>query len=68
MRHIATFCGSCNCGCPELYVDEAAAPDKRIVITDDFGQRVQMSVDQFSDLVASARDGVLDELVGSATG
>jgi hypothetical protein len=68
VRHIATFCGSCNCGCPELYVDEAAAPDKRIVITDDFGQRVQMSVDQFSDLVASARNGVLDELVGSATG
>ncbi|WP_224388057.1 hypothetical protein [Pseudonocardia sp. ICBG1293] len=65
MRHIATFCGSCNCGCPELYVDDAAAPDKRIVITDDFGQRVQMSVDQFSDLVASAREGVLDELVAS---
>ncbi|SFM82588.1 hypothetical protein SAMN05216207_1003122 [Pseudonocardia ammonioxydans] len=63
MRHIATFCGSCNCGCPELHVDDTAAPEKRIVITDDFGQRVQMSVDQFSDLVASARTGVLDELV-----
>ena len=63
MRHIATFCGSCNCGCPELYVDDTAAPDKRIVLTDDFGQRVQMSVDQFSDLVASARTGVLDGLV-----
>ncbi|OSY43087.1 MULTISPECIES: hypothetical protein [Pseudonocardia] len=63
MRHIATFCGSCNCGCPELYVDDAAVPEKRIVITDDFGQRIQMSVDQFSDLVASARDGVLDEVV-----
>ncbi|MEQ3549247.1 hypothetical protein WIS52_02085 [Pseudonocardia nematodicida] len=65
MRHIATFCGSCNCGCPELYVDDSAAPEKRIVITDDFGQRVQMSTDQFADLVASARNGVLDELVGS---
>ncbi len=65
MRHIATFCGSCNCGCPELYVDDTAAPEKRIVVTDDFGQRVQMSVDQFADLVASARNGLLDELVGS---
>ena len=62
MRHIATFCGSCNCGCPELYVDDTAAPDRRIVLTDDFGQRVQMSTDQLADLVASAREGVLDEL------
>ncbi|MFP5069899.1 hypothetical protein ACLFMI_09560 [Pseudonocardia nantongensis] len=62
MRHIATFCGSCNCGCPELYVDEAAVPERRIVITDDFGQRIRMSTDQFADLVASARNGVLDQL------
>ena len=55
MRHIATFCGSCNCGCPELHVDEAAAPERRIVITDDFGQRIQMSTDQLADLVAAAR-------------
>lgn len=63
MRHIATFCGSCNCGCPELYVDDSAVPERRIVLTDDFGQRVQMSVDQLADLVASARAGVLDGLV-----
>ena len=63
MRHIATFCGSCNCGCPELYVDDTAAPERRIVITDDFGQRIQMSTDQLADLVAAARGGVLDELV-----
>ncbi len=62
MRHIATFCGSCNCGCPELHVDEAAAPERRIVITDDFGQRIQMSTDQLADLVAAARSGVLDDL------
>lgn len=63
MRHIATFCGSCNCGCPELYVDDAAAPEKRIVITDDFGQRIQMSVGQLSDLVDDIRKGVLDEVL-----
>lgn len=62
MRHIATFCGSCNCGCPELYVDDTAAPEKRIVLTDDFGQQVQMSTDQLAGLVASARNGVLDQL------
>lgn len=62
MRHIATFCGSCNCGCPELYVDDTAAPGKRIVLTDDFGQQVQMSTDQLAGLVASARNGVLDQL------
>ncbi|GAA3223238.1 hypothetical protein GCM10017691_10050 [Pseudonocardia petroleophila] len=63
MRHIATFCGQCNCGCPELFVDDAAAPEKRIVITDDFGQRIQMSVGQLSDLVDDIREGVLDEVL-----
>lgn len=63
MRHIATFCGQCNCGCPELFVDDAAAPEKRIVITDDFGQRIQMSVGQLSDLVDDIRKGVLDEVL-----
>lgn len=58
--HVATFCGDCDCGCPELFVDPAAEPERRIVITDDFGQRIQMSQDQFADLVESARDGALD--------
>jgi hypothetical protein len=67
MRHIATFCGQCNCGCPELYIDDAAVPEKRVVITDDFGQRIQMSLGQLADLVADVRSGVLDEvLVGRA--
>lgn len=66
MRHIATFCGQCNCGCPELFIDEAATPEQRIVITDDFGQRIQMSVGQLADLVADVRRGVLDEVLASA--
>lgn len=66
MRHIVTFCGQCNCGCPELFVDDAAAPEKRIVITDDFGQRIQMSVGQLSDLVDDVRKGVLDEVLTAA--
>ncbi len=24
LRHVATFCGQGNCGCPELYVAEDA--------------------------------------------
>ncbi len=66
MRHIATFCGSCSCGCPELYVDDAAPPERRVVITDDFGQRIQMSLAQLADLVADVHRGALDELLQPA--
>ncbi|QMU74730.1 hypothetical protein GXW83_01985 [Streptacidiphilus sp. PB12-B1b] len=57
---LATFCGNCNCGCPELFIDPAAPADKRIRITDDFGQHIQMSADQFQDLLAQAKAGILD--------
>ena len=60
LRPIATFCGQCSCGCPQLFVDEAAAPERRIVLTDDFGASVRMSAAQFGDLVAQARSGALD--------
>jgi hypothetical protein len=63
MRHIATFCGSCSCGCPELYIDDASPPERRVVITDDFGQRIEMSREQLADLVADVRRGVLDEIL-----
>jgi hypothetical protein len=63
MRHIATFCGQCDCGCPELYLDDAAVPERRVVITDDFGQRIQMSLEQLADLVADVRRGVLDDVL-----
>jgi len=51
MRHIATFCGDCSCGCPQLFVDDTAAPERAVVITDDFGQRIQMSLTQLGDLI-----------------
>ena len=66
MRHIATFCGQCNCGCPELYLDDAATPEQRVVITDDFGHCIQMSLDQLADLVADVRRGVLDEVLAQS--
>ena len=63
LTRIAVLCGQCNCGCPELLVDHAAPPEQRIVITDDFGQRVQMSADQFQVLVEQARAGQLDAVL-----
>jgi hypothetical protein len=65
LTRLVLLCGDCSCGCPELLVDRAASPERRIVITDDFGQRVQMSVDQFQVLVEEARSGRLDELLAT---
>ncbi|MCA1673401.1 MAG: hypothetical protein LC799_14775 [Actinobacteria bacterium] len=58
----ATFCGECSCGCPQLYVDESAPAEQRIVLTDDFGSRVRMSAAQFADMVAQAKSGTLDAI------
>ena len=66
MQHVATFCGQCSCGCPELFVDHDAARERSIVITDDFGQRIQMSYDQLRDLVADVKNGVLDGVLQPA--
>ena len=66
MERIASFCGQCNCGCPELWVDHDAAANRRVVITDDFGQRVQMSLAQLAELVADVKDGVLDRLLAGS--
>jgi hypothetical protein len=69
LTRIVLLCGNCSCGCPELLVDQEAPPERRIVITDDFGQRVQMSVDQLQVLIDEARSGRLDEpLAGLAAG
>lgn len=65
LRHVATFCGQCNCGCPELYLDEGAPEDRRVVITDDFGRHIRMSVTQLRAIVDDARAGVLDELIAT---
>lgn len=55
LEPVATFCGNCDCGCPQLFVDPSASEDRRIVLTDDFGQCVQMSATQFADLVTEAK-------------
>jgi len=66
-RHIAAFCGQCGCGCPEISLDHAAERARRVVITDDFGQSIHMSIDQLRDLVRDARAGVLDEVLAGAS-
>jgi hypothetical protein len=69
MSRIALLCGQCSCGCPELLADHEAPPERRIVFTDDFGQRVQMSEDQLRVLIDDARSGRLDAaLAGLAAG
>lgn len=59
---IMRFCGECNCGCPELLVAPDAPAERRIVMTDDFGQRIEISADQFRDLVGRAKSGALDDV------
>jgi hypothetical protein len=62
---VAVFCGQCNCGCPAVAVDPAADAARQVVISDDFGQRVEMSRDQFADLIAKARSGALDGVLSA---
>ena len=63
LESVAVFCGNCSCGCPELFLDHGAGEDRRVVLTDDFGQRVQMSLAQLCVLVADVKGGALDRLV-----
>jgi hypothetical protein len=37
---------------PQIVIDRTGTPGRRIMIVDSFGQRVQMSVDQFRKLAA----------------
>jgi hypothetical protein len=62
-RHVATFCGNCDCGCPEVYLAEQAPAERRVVITDDFEQRVEMSLEQLAVLVSDIKSGALDTLL-----
>jgi hypothetical protein len=64
---LRVFCGDCNCGCPELFLDPGADEPRRIVLADDFGQRVQMSLSQFEQLVRDAKSGALDLLIEQAS-
>jgi hypothetical protein len=45
----------------ELFLDPEASEEKRVVMTDDFGQRIQMSVAQLRTVVKHMKSGSLDE-------
>ena len=60
LTRIALLCDQCS-NCPEVLVDHEATPQRRIVITDDFGGGVAMSEEQFHVLIAQARSGRLEE-------
>jgi hypothetical protein len=64
LESVAVFCGTCSRGCPELFLDHGADEDRRVVLADDFGQRVQMSMLQLCALVAQVKGGALDHLLG----
>lgn len=57
---IMTSCGTGGHDCPELLVNHDAPEERRIVITDDFGQRVEMSVAQLRVLIDGIQFGILD--------
>jgi hypothetical protein len=63
LTSVTRFCGKCSCGCPELFVDHEAPVERRIVIADDFGQRIQMSLEQLETLVEDVKAGKLEDLV-----
>ena len=52
-QRIATFCGQYSCNCPELWYNPASLDEfKRVIITDDHGQGIELSIDQLDDLYA----------------
>ena len=59
------FCCHCHCGCVELHVDPGAGEEQRVFMTDDFGQRIQMSVPQLRSVVKHMRSGAFDDLLAT---
>jgi hypothetical protein len=64
-KHLARFCPQCSCGCPELLVDDSASAERRLIMTDDFGQRIHMSVEQFQKFIDQAQSGALTRALSS---
>jgi hypothetical protein len=66
MVPVMQFCCNCHCGCPELLFAPDAPAERRVVMTDDFGQRIEISVDQFRTFLKHVKSGVLEEAVLAA--
>jgi hypothetical protein len=63
---VMKFCCHCHCGCPELFLAPDAPEDRRIVMTDDFGQQIEISVDQFRTFLRHVKSGELEETLLSS--
>jgi hypothetical protein len=63
---VMRFCCHCCCGCPELHFAPDAPAERQVVMTDDFGQRIEISVAQFRSFVKHVKSGVLEETVLAA--
>jgi hypothetical protein len=60
---VMRFCCKCHCGCPELRFAPDAPPERRVVMTDDFGGRIEISLDQFRTFLRHVKSGELEEAV-----
>lgn len=63
--HVTTFCCKCHCGCVELFLEPDAPEHQQVVLTDDFGQRIQMSHAQLNGLIRHAKSGALEEALAA---
>ncbi|WP_078946446.1 PepSY-associated TM helix domain-containing protein [Streptomyces sp. NRRL B-3648] len=62
LQPVATFCGNCNCGCPQLFVDPTAPTDRRIVLTDPYTGKVRGALEQYGSTGALPLRTWIDEL------
>jgi len=65
---VMQFCCHCHCGCPEVFLAPDAPEDRRVVLTDDFGQRIEISRDQLHTLLEHGRNGALETALDAAAG
>lgn len=62
LEHVFTFRGAAERGCPDLFLDHDADEERRVVLVDAQGARIQLSLAQLHALVADVKDGALDRL------
>ena len=66
-KHLARFCPQCSCGCPALFIDHNAPAERQLVMTDDFGQSIHMSIEQLQELITQAQNGSLTRALQTIT-
>lgn len=54
---VTILCDHIAPDCPEIHTDDSLSEDKQVLITDDFGNRINMSKAQFRILLDQAKTG-----------